>query len=176
MNFWPLFTARKCKSVWASGGFAPWTPTRALPWTRWGAYSAPQTPSCVQQWPTVIASCACGATPDPVSRNNWVITKYASQFFKAGYGPDLLGFYCTTSRVHKIMLLALILILNFSSLLSKKMQLAWCFSLRLNTRLEMHFNKREPKHSLSRPIYAYLNSNVHIKIITSISRKFLLTI
>ena len=32
----------------------------------------------------------------------------------------LLGFYCTASRVHKIMLLALILILNFSSLLSKK--------------------------------------------------------
>ena len=26
----------------------------------------------------------------------------------------------------------------------------------------MHFNKREPKHSLSRPIYAYLNTNVHI--------------
>ena len=44
-------------------------------------------PSCVQQWPTVIASCACGETPDPVSGNNWVITKYASQFFKAGYGP-----------------------------------------------------------------------------------------
>ena len=40
VNFWPLFTARKCKSVWASGGFAPWT--------RSGAYSAPQTPSCVQ--------------------------------------------------------------------------------------------------------------------------------
>ena len=129
VNFWPLFTARKCKSVWASGGLAPWTPTRALPWTHWGAYSAPpdlqlcaamtyghcklrlrrntrpsfwkqlsdtqtqkltappQTPSCVQQWPTVIASCACGGTPDPVSGNNWVITKYASQFFKAGYGP-----------------------------------------------------------------------------------------
>ena len=49
-----------------------------------------------------------------------MITKYASQFFKAGYGPDLLGFYCTASRVHKIMLLALILILNFSSLLSKE--------------------------------------------------------
>ena len=32
----------------------------------------------------------------------------------------LLGFYCTASRVHKIMLLALILILNFSSLLSKE--------------------------------------------------------
>ena len=23
------------------------TPTRALPWTRWEAYSAPQTPSCI---------------------------------------------------------------------------------------------------------------------------------
>ena len=32
----------------------------------------------------------------------------------------LLGFYCTASRVHKIMLLALSLILNFSSLLSKE--------------------------------------------------------
>ena len=68
-------------------GASPPGPPRALPWTRWGAYSARQTPSCVQQWPTVIASCACGATPDPVSGNNWVITKYASQFFKAGYGP-----------------------------------------------------------------------------------------
>ena len=28
------------------GGFAPWTPTRALPWTHWGAHSTPQTPSC----------------------------------------------------------------------------------------------------------------------------------
>ena len=89
VNFWPLFTARKCKSVWASGVFAPWTPTRALPWTRWRVYSAPQTPSCVQQWPTVIGSCACGATPDPVSGNKWVITKYASQFFKDGYGPGV---------------------------------------------------------------------------------------
>ena len=94
VNFWPLFTARKCKSVWASGGFAPLAPTRALPWTRWGAYSTPQTPSCVQQWPMVIASCACGATPDPVSGNNWVITKYASQFFKAGYGPERRGILC----------------------------------------------------------------------------------
>ena len=58
-----------------------------------GFSSAPQTPSCVQQWPTVIASCACGATPDPVSGNNWVMTKYASQFFKAGYGPATLLTY-----------------------------------------------------------------------------------
>ena len=28
-----------------SGGFAPWTPTRALPFTRWGAYSAPRPPA-----------------------------------------------------------------------------------------------------------------------------------
>ena len=32
----------------------------------------------------------------------------------------LLGFYCAASTVHKILLLALILILNFSSFLSKE--------------------------------------------------------
>ena len=88
----------------------------------------------------------------------------------------LLGFYCTASTVHKIMLLALTLYWILAVICQKKMQLAWGFSLRLNTRLEMHFNKGEPKHSLSRPIYAYLNTNVHIKTITSILRKFLLTI
>ena len=36
-----------CRYVGASGGFAPWTPTRALPWTHWGAYSA-QNPSCLR--------------------------------------------------------------------------------------------------------------------------------
>ena len=33
------------KIVRASGGFAPWSPTRALPWTHWGAYSAPRPPA-----------------------------------------------------------------------------------------------------------------------------------
>jgi hypothetical protein len=31
----------KLENPLASGGFAPWTPTRAPPWTRWGAYGAP---------------------------------------------------------------------------------------------------------------------------------------
>ena len=63
-----------------------------------GGLTAPTSPSCVQQWPTVIASCACGATPDPVSGNNWVITKYASQFFKASYGPELYNEWRQTSK------------------------------------------------------------------------------
>ena len=31
-----------CKILGTFGGFAPWTPVRAVPWTRWGAYSAPK--------------------------------------------------------------------------------------------------------------------------------------
>jgi hypothetical protein len=33
-----------CKNSSASGDFAPWTPTRALPWTHWGLQDSPQTP------------------------------------------------------------------------------------------------------------------------------------
>ena len=40
--FRPFSGNRKCKISGASGGFAPRTPTRALPWTHWGAYSAPR--------------------------------------------------------------------------------------------------------------------------------------
>ena len=47
VNSKPFSSLIICKSSGASGGSAPWTPTRALPWTRWGAYSAPQTPSCL---------------------------------------------------------------------------------------------------------------------------------
>ena len=40
------------------GGFAPWTPPRALPWTHWGAHSTPQTPSwcftCLQHVPFLL--------------------------------------------------------------------------------------------------------------------------
>ena len=75
---------QKCLSFW---GLRPLDPHQGSALDPLGGLQRPQTPSCVQQWPTVIASCACGATPDPVSGNNWVITKYASQFFKAGYGP-----------------------------------------------------------------------------------------
>ena len=57
-----------------------------------------------------------------------VVTEEGSIFYIYFYAfyfilPEstyLLGFYCTSSIVHKIMLLALILILNFSSLLSKE--------------------------------------------------------
>ena len=77
---------QKCLSF---RGLRPLDPHQGSALDPLGGLQRPQTPSCVQQWPTVIASCACGATPDPVSGNNWVITKYASQFFKAGYGPAL---------------------------------------------------------------------------------------
>ena len=40
------------------GGFAPWTPTRALPWIHWGAHSTPQTPSwcftCLRHVPFLL--------------------------------------------------------------------------------------------------------------------------
>ena len=32
------------------GGFAPWTPTRPLPWTHWGANSTPPSPSRTPSW------------------------------------------------------------------------------------------------------------------------------
>ena len=35
------FLAVSCRISRASGGFAPWTPIRALPWNRWEAQSAP---------------------------------------------------------------------------------------------------------------------------------------
>ena len=38
-----------CK-ILASGGFAPWAPTRAPPWTHWGPPSGPQTP-CLKVLP-----------------------------------------------------------------------------------------------------------------------------
>ena len=41
-DFWVL---QNTKSWELSGGFAPWTPTNALPWTCWGAYSAPRPPA-----------------------------------------------------------------------------------------------------------------------------------
>ena len=47
VNSKPFSSLIICKSSGASGGSAPWTPTRALPWTHWGPYSAPQTPSCL---------------------------------------------------------------------------------------------------------------------------------
>ena len=74
---------QKCLSF---RGLRPLDPHQGSALDPLGGLQRPQTSSCVQQWPTVIASCACGATPYPVSGNNWVITKYASQFFKAGYG------------------------------------------------------------------------------------------
>ena len=43
--------------------FAPWTPTRALPWTHWGTHSAPQTPSwcftCLRHVPFCFAKNRC---------------------------------------------------------------------------------------------------------------------
>ena len=45
MIFKALFGTCKRRISRASGGFAPCTPTRALLWTCWGAYSAPQTPA-----------------------------------------------------------------------------------------------------------------------------------
>ena len=37
----------------ASGGFAPWTPTRNLPWTHWEAHSTPRPPA-VNSIPTIL--------------------------------------------------------------------------------------------------------------------------
>ena len=36
-----IFGTVYCRIAGASGGFAPWTPTRSLPWTHWGAYTVP---------------------------------------------------------------------------------------------------------------------------------------
>ena len=56
----------ECRLFRASRGFAPWTPIRVLPWTRWGAYSAPRPPAvfdlmeCFSQInppPPVVKSC-----------------------------------------------------------------------------------------------------------------------
>ena len=47
-NTWvirPFSGNRKCKISGASGGFAPITPTRALPWTHWEAYSTSRPPA-----------------------------------------------------------------------------------------------------------------------------------
>ena len=49
----------KCRMSRASRVFAPWTPVSTLPWNRWGAQSTPQTPSCREQWPLVIAYTSC---------------------------------------------------------------------------------------------------------------------
>ena len=58
--FWGhFFGTVYCRYAGASGGFAPWTPTRALSWTRWGAYSAPR-PQLLEAIPTVIAYRAFG--------------------------------------------------------------------------------------------------------------------
>ena len=44
-RFKPETVLEIAKSLRASGGFAPWTLNRALPWTHWGAYSAPRPPA-----------------------------------------------------------------------------------------------------------------------------------
>ena len=41
-----FYGLRDGKISGTSGGSALWTPARALPWTRWVAYTAPQAPSC----------------------------------------------------------------------------------------------------------------------------------
>ena len=43
--FRPFSGNRKCKISGASRGFVPRTPTKALPWTHWGAYGAPRPPA-----------------------------------------------------------------------------------------------------------------------------------
>ena len=45
MIFKALFGTCKHRISRASVGFAPCTPTRALPWTHWGAYSTPRPPA-----------------------------------------------------------------------------------------------------------------------------------
>ena len=38
------FSIQNDQNPGAPGGFAPWSPTRALPWTHKGTYAAPLTP------------------------------------------------------------------------------------------------------------------------------------
>ena len=40
-----FFSTVYCRIAGASGGFASWTPTKALPWTHWGTYTAPRLPA-----------------------------------------------------------------------------------------------------------------------------------
>jgi hypothetical protein len=75
-----------CKNSSVSGGFGPWTPTTALPWTHWWLQSSPQTP------------CLLLCPPPPSFRISWIGHWYSNMHLNLKWAPRYLFYFIDQSN------------------------------------------------------------------------------
>ena len=88
--FWPHLGTVKCKISRCSGGFAPWTPNRVLPWTRWGLqHPRPLVINTTKNSPLIaqrLQNSLCANLQ--LAKCVWAIHQIRALFESPRYSPD----------------------------------------------------------------------------------------